>query len=290
MIKLILLRCVGMLPLPIVHLFGVGIGWMFYLVPNRRRSTAKINLALCFPEFGAWRRHTLLRRTLIEFGKTVTETAVLWTCGEPRLRRLVRRVVGEKKLVHAMAQDKGVIFAIPHLGAWELVGLYCSLRYPLSSLYSPLPSPRANQYVRAARERFGSRLVRADTSGVRALYKTLADAKTVAILPDQIPASVGAGVFAPFFGIPTNTTVLLPRLAHKTSAPVMFVYARRLSFGRGYAIHFQPAPSGIHADDVETSATVVNAMVEKCARAVPEQYQWIYKRFRSRRKGERKIY
>ena len=31
-------------------------------------------------------------------------------------------------------------------------------------------------------------------------------------------------------------------------------------------------------------------MVEQCARAIPEQYQWIYKRFRVRPTGEQAFY
>jgi KDO2-lipid IV(A) lauroyltransferase len=41
---------------------------------------------------------------------------------------------------------------------------------------------------------------------------------------------------------------------------------------------------------VDTSATRLNAMVEQCVRALPTQYQWVYKRFRVRPPGERAFY
>jgi KDO2-lipid IV(A) lauroyltransferase len=84
--------------------------------------------------------------------------------------------------------------------------------------------------------------------------------------------------------------VLLSRLALKTGAPVIFGYAERLPHGRGYHLHFLPAPSDINQGDIESSAATVNAMVEKCVRAAPEQYQWVYKRFRVRPHGEKAFY
>jgi len=84
--------------------------------------------------------------------------------------------------------------------------------------------------------------------------------------------------------------VLLSRLAAKTGAPVMFGYAERLPRGRGWHLHFLPAPPEIALADTAASAVVVNAMVEKCVRALPQQYQWVYKRFRVQPAGERAFY
>jgi KDO2-lipid IV(A) lauroyltransferase len=84
--------------------------------------------------------------------------------------------------------------------------------------------------------------------------------------------------------------VLLSRLAAKTGAPVIFAYAERLPRGRGWHLHFLPAPPEIGQGDSEASAAAVNAMVERCVRAAPEQYQWIYKRFRVRPPGEKAFY
>ncbi len=39
--------------------------------------------------------------------------------------------------------------------------------------------------------------------------------------------------------------VLLPRLAARTGATVLFAFAERLPRGEGYRIHFLPAPEGL---------------------------------------------
>ncbi len=284
-----LFRMFAALPLPIAHALGAVLGLLLFAIPNRRRRIADANLRLCFPTLGAAERRRLLQQSLVETGKAFTEVAALWTRGEKRLRRLLHRVSGEDKLRELMKQGKGVIIAAPHLGAWELVGLYCSLNYPMTSLYRPPPMTEMAGIMRHGRERFGARLVPTDAAGVRALYKALERGEMIGILPDQVPASE-SGVFAPFFGVPAATMVLLSRLSIKTGAPVVFAFAERLPFGRGYHLHFLPAPAAINEGDIESSATTVNAMVERSVRMAPTQYHWIYKRFRVRPAGEKDIY
>ncbi|MHB8623144.1 MAG: lysophospholipid acyltransferase family protein [Sulfuricaulis sp.] len=286
----ILFHLLAALPLPVAHTLGALTGWFFLIIPNKRQRTAKINLDLCFPEMSLGARQRLRRRNMIELGKSVTEIGVLWTRNEKNIRRLVRHISGEDKLKKALARKKGVILALPHLGAWEMIGLWGSLNYPMTSMYRPPSISQLGELMRRARERFGARLVSADNTGIRALYKALEHGEMIAILPDQVPSARGAGLFVPFFGIPANTMVLLSRLAIKSGAPVIFSYAERLPHGRGYHLHFLPAPMEINHGSIESSATAVNAMVEDCVRTTPEQYQWIYKRFRGRRVGDMEYY
>jgi KDO2-lipid IV(A) lauroyltransferase len=109
------------------------------------------------------------------------------------------------------------------------------------------------------------------------------------MLPDQDPGQ-GGGVFAPFFGISANSMVLLGRLARKTGAAVFFGYCERLPGTRGYRFHFLPAPAGIDDPDPQVAAAAMNRGVEACVRALPDQYQWSYRRFRNRPPGEAGIY
>jgi KDO2-lipid IV(A) lauroyltransferase len=111
----------------------------------------------------------------------------------------------------------------------------------------------------------------------------------VGLLPDQEPGA-GQGRFAPFFGIPAYTMVLLARLAKKNGSAVFIGYAERLPRGRGYHLHFIPAPEGIAGAPLEEALALMNRGVEACARALPEQYQWSYKRFRTRPEGAASFY
>jgi KDO2-lipid IV(A) lauroyltransferase len=100
----------------------------------------------------------------------------------------------------------------------------------------------------------------------------------IGILPDQQPKA-GEGQFAPFFGTPALTMVLLSRLAQRTGATVLFAFAERLPRGAGFRIHILPAPHGIADDDLPSAVAALNRGVEDCVCMAPAQYQWAYKRY-----------
>lgn len=276
----LLLRLCACLPLSVSHLLGLLLGIVINSYPNSMRETTRTNIRLCFPAYPEDRRRLLVRRSLQETGKTLLESGAMWLWSAPRLLRKVRQVSGIELLEAGIVAGKGVILAMPHLGAWELTNLYCSSRWPITTLYRPLRLHGIDTLVRDARERAGARLVPTDARGVRLLYKALAHDELVAILPDQDPERE-AGVFAPFFAMPTHTMTLLPRLAGKSGACVVFAYAERLPFGRGYHLHFLPAPAGIYERDLSVAAHGLNQGVESCVLQLPEQYQWSYRRFKT---------
>jgi KDO2-lipid IV(A) lauroyltransferase len=280
-----LLRLFALLPLPAAHAIGAFLGWLFWLLPTEARRVTRINLALCLPELDPHQRARLARRSLMETGKTFTETGALWFWAPQRVLDLVREVRGLEHLEAAEGRGRGLIGLTPHLGAWELTSLYYAARQPITCLYRPPRLAELQDLVRRARERMGPRLVPTTPSGIKALYRALARHQAVGILPDQDPGRHG-GVFAPFFGRPAGTMVLIPRLAHKTGAPAVFVFAERLPRGRGYRLVFHPAPAELAAEDPAVGAAALNRGVETCVRALPEQYQWSYKRFKSRPAGE----
>jgi KDO2-lipid IV(A) lauroyltransferase len=280
----------ALLPLRAAHALGAGIGALFGIIPNRRRRTSETNIRLCFPELTGAEQRALARASLIEFAKGFAELGTLWTRDAEELRRLVRDTRGEDAVRAAIAAGKGVIIAAPHHGAWELVGLYCSLLGPMNSMFRTPPMSALGNAMRRARERFGARLVPADASGVRALMKALARGEMIGILPDQVPGDMSGAVFASFFDQPAATMVLLSRLAAKSGAPVFFTFAERLANGQGYRLHFRPGPPAVASADAATAAAAVNEMVEQCVRVAPAQYQWVYKRFRVRPPGEAPVY
>ncbi len=279
------LRFFSLLPLRATHAFGALIGGWAALSSNKLRRITRINVDLCFPEWDERDRARLVRRSLVETGKTFTEAGALWLWSERKMLSLITQVSGEHLVTGALAQGKGMILAVPHLGAWEAVGLYCSAHYPITSLYRPPRMAELDGMIRQARQRLGATLVPTDAGGIRALYKALEKGEMMGVLPDQEPGA-GNGIFAPFFGVPAYTMVLLSRLAMKTKATVVFAYAERLPRGAGYHLHFLATPQAVNEGPLEDSVRCVNTVVEECVRALPEQYQWSYKRFRTRPEGE----
>ena len=124
-------------------------------------------------------------------------------------------------------------------------------------------------------------------AAVRQLFRRLQDGGAVGILPDQQPKA-GDGEFAPFFGVPALTMTLLPRLAARTGAAVLFAYCERLpddGNAPAFALRIEPAPAGLADPDPHAGVAALNAAVERIARRDPAQYQWTYKRYTLRPPG-----
>jgi len=286
-----LLHLFALLPIRTVHSMATWLGQFLAQHPKFRiTQVTRTNIRLCFPHLSNEAQENLVKQSLIETCKAFSELGALWLWRIERVLGLVREVSGEECVQQALEQGKGAILLTPHFGAWELAGLYVLLRYQLTALYRPPKLSGLHDLVSTARGRVGGRMMPTDQSGVRALYKTLRQGKAVGLLPDQVPPDEESGVFAPFFGIPTYTMILVSRLARKTGAKVIFSYVKRLPQGQGFHVHFFPAPVDIAADNLAVACAALNQGVEHCVQSCPEQYQWSYKRFKRRPIGMISVY
>lgn len=272
------LRALSHLPLSLIHLLGVCIGWLMLKLPNKQRRNALINIRLCFPHLDGAQALAFRRRSFLEYGKTYSEIAHLWFRPVRQVLSLVRGVSGGELL--RRDDGRGVIVLSPHLGAWELAGLYLSAQGPTTTFYKP--QPVLDPLIREVRGRAGAELAPTDRQGIRRLVRSLRRGEYVGILPDQEPKVTPGSVFAPFFGVPALTMLLINRLAHKTGARVIFLFAERLPRARGFHLHCLPAPVGIDSEDELTGAAALNRGIENAVNICPEQYLWAYKRFRKR--------
>jgi KDO2-lipid IV(A) lauroyltransferase len=283
------LRAVGILPLPVIHSLGCLLGWTHTLIPNRLRRDTCTNIKLCLPELDQAGQRRLVRKSLVETGKAMLESGALWFRPGQQALQLIRRVEGHELVQTALEQGRGVILATPHLGAWEAAGLYGAATFNMTCLYRPLRIAELEGLVRSARTRLGANYVPATPGGIRSLCKTLEQGGTIAMLPDQEPQS-GAGIFAAFFNRPAWTMTLLARLARRSGAPVVFAWCERLRRGQGYILHFSAAPDEIGSYDLNTATNAMNRALEELVRLCPSQYQWGYRRFRTRPDSKPAIY
>jgi KDO2-lipid IV(A) lauroyltransferase len=276
------LRAFGMLPLSVLYAFGGGLGRILWWREHaRERVHTEVNMRIVHPELDAAARTRLVRACLAETGRAVAEMAAVWGRGARHALQLVREVEGAELFDAALQSGNGLIVAAPHLGCWELLNYWLCARTELAILYAPPRNRVWEAMLVRARGDLEPEQVRADGAGVRRLYKRLAGGGVVGILPDQQPKR-GEGQFAPFFGLDANTMVLLPRIAERTGATVLFAFAERLAAGAGYRIRILPAPDGIADADLRVACTALNRGVEQCVELAFPQYQWVYKRWAER--------
>lgn len=271
-------RALACLPLPLARSLGRLFGRGLYYVPNRSSRIVRINLAKCFPGWSEQQQQQQRRQRLQNLCATGMEMGAVWSRDGDKVIELVQAVEGLELVERAQAAGKGTIILAPHLGNWEVVGLYlmrCSDELKL--MYAPPKNATMGQLILAARQRMGATLVPASRSGVVQLLKALRAGQMVGILPDQVPADE-SGVFAPFFGHPALSMTLMTNLARKTGASIVNAYA--LPHNSGFRIVFSEPDPEIYAADVGQSVAAMNRTVETCVRAHPTFYQWEYKRFK----------
>lgn len=287
-----LARAWSLLPVTLVQRIGNLFGLLADLIPNRERDVAGVNIAACFPDRPPDDQRRLRRDVLTASGALFCEMPAAWFKHLPYWKPRIDRAGFDAHARSVLAAGKGMIVAAPHLGNWEITLIVLAWLSPVTAMYRPPRQPALEPLLMAGREKGGAKLVPATAAGVRAVHASLGRGEIVGILPDQSPkiaAGKGAGIFAPFFGIPAFTMTLISRLARRSGAPVVFVFAERLAGGR-FRIHWCDAPTGVDAVDPGEAATALNAGVEQCVRRRPEQYLWTYKRFAPAPSGQRSLY
>ena len=279
-------RLLARLSLRAVHRLGGWVGWLFCRVPNRQRRNALINIGLCLPHLSREEQLRMRDRNLTQLARTYLEIGYLWLRPLDQVFAQVREVRGAEHL--RRSPGKGLIVLSPHIGAWELAGQHLTRQGPTAIFYKP--QKYLDDLILAARRRNGATLAPITGKGIRVLVQALERGDYVGILPDQEPKADKGAVFAPLFGIPAFTMLLVNRLSRRTGAPVIFMFAERLPESAGFRIHCIPAPEGIDSEDDAVAAAALNRGIEACVRTCPDQYVWSYKRYRRRPKGAPKIY
>jgi KDO2-lipid IV(A) lauroyltransferase len=280
---------IGRLPLRALHAIGELCAYTTRLANAREYRVARRNIQLIGPDASAAEHEQRARAVLRGTWRCAMETLRFWTRSSQRNLRAVRDVHGGELFESALADRRGAIIAAPHYGNWELLNQFLAARTPIAILYLAPDSAVVEGFLRRVRERPGVTAIRADAGGVRRLLRHLHAGGVVGILPDQQP-KLGDGVFAPFFGIDALSMSLLPRLAERSGATVLFAIAERAPDATHFDIHFQRAPEALAGSDLHAAAAAMNAAVETIARRDESQYQWTYKRFSRQPQGKNNPY
>ncbi|KTC17707.1 MULTISPECIES: lysophospholipid acyltransferase [Pseudomonas] len=283
------LRLFAKLPWGAVQRVGAAIGWIMWKVPNSSRNVVRINLAKCFPEMDPAERERLVGRTLMDIGKSFTESACAWIWPAQRSIDLVREVEGLEVLHEALASGKGVVGITSHLGNWEVLNhFYCSQCKPII-FYRPPKLKAVDDLLREQRVQLGNRVAASTKEGILSIIKEVRKGGQVGIPADPEPAE-SAGVFVPFFATKALTSKFVPNMLAGGKAVGVFLHALRLPDGSGFKVILEAAPDAMYSTDVETSAAAMSKVVERYVRAYPSQYMWSMKRFKKRPPGETRWY
>jgi len=268
-------KILSVLPLSLLHGLGAVLGWLVFGVSGvyRRRFLANAHQAGM-----GWRQW---RGAVAQSGKLVAELPRLWLGAAPRCEW-----DNEACVKQAYAARRGIVFLTPHLGCFEIAPQRVAERFgaqygPLTILYRPARQAWLAKVMALARERPGISMVPTNLSGVRQMIRALRAGQAVGLLPDQVPPE-GMGQWAPFFGQPAYTMTLAARLVQQTGAAVILVWGERLSWGRGFRLHFREMTT-VLSPELDAAVVQINQAMEQLIRECPQQYLWGYARYKQPR-------
>jgi KDO2-lipid IV(A) lauroyltransferase len=277
---------VALLPLRLLVPLGSGLGMLVYWLAWERRRVVRTNLRLCFPQMPDRDREKLSRRHFRAFGRTVLEHGILWWGSEARIRSLVA-FEGREHLDREIG--KPLIVLAPHFVGLDMGGIRISSEYDMMSMYSHQKNAALDRILLHGRTRFGESVLVSRQDGLRPVIRGLRKGVAFFYLPDM-DLGPKDSVFVPFFGVPTATVTGLSRLARMTGAKIVPCVTRQLPGTGGYVTRFYPAWENFPGASVVEDTARMNAFIEEVARAMPEQYYWLHKRFKTRPPGQARFY
>jgi KDO2-lipid IV(A) lauroyltransferase len=269
---------------------GSAIGRFGFGFPKLRR-TGERNLELAFPNLPDEERKRLLRGSFENLGRLLAIFSHLGDDSEA-VKAMIS-VEGLEHLATAGAQGKGVILFTGHVGAWELSSFGLSLfGHPLSFLVRRIDNPKIEAMIDRLRSGSGNRTID-KRSAAREMLAILRDGGTLGILVDLNTLDREA-IFVDFFGLPAATTFIVAKLALRTGAAVLPVFAPwdddrkhfRLKVGAPLPIE----RTGDETEDVRRLTQQYTRVVEDYVRRYPDQWLWIHHRWKTRPEGEAQIY
>lgn len=271
-----------LLPRPVCLALGKGLGSLFHQIDRRRRRIALANLQRAFGnDLSDKEKRAIAKNSFRHFGRTVVDILKL-SLGRPERAARLITLEGEKNLVNALKQKKGILMFSAHYGNWEVAPLLISKFTRLNVIARPLDSPRFEKELLKIRSFFRAHVIYKQQAA-RDTLRALGRNEMVAILIDQNVLRREA-VFVDFFGTAAATTPGLATFHLRTHSPLVpvFCYPR----GRGYTLHIGEALSipltGDLKENIRTVTRHCTAVIEDLIRQRPEYWLWFHDRWRSR--------
>ncbi|MBI2769532.1 MAG: lipid A biosynthesis acyltransferase [Burkholderiales bacterium] len=282
---ILFMRFIALLPLPLVRAMGWVLGWVLYVLVVPRRRVVNVNLALCFPQWTTSQRAALVPKLFIRIAQSWLDRGWLWHASPGVVRQRIQ-VVGA---LDEFAGDDPIVMFAPHFvgmdAGWTALTQQVPRRF--TGIYTDQSNKILDAWILEGRNRFSAGRPFGRADGVREIVSALRRGEPMYLLPDM-NFGVEDSVFVPFYGVQAATMPSLSRFARLGRAKVVPVVTRMTP--GGYEVRVLPAWADFPTDDAVADTALMNRRLQEYIDAMPEQYYWVHKRFKSRPEGEPGVY
>ena len=263
------------------------LGDFAYLLDREHRETATRNLAQVFggaPDDPGHR--ATARKVFRNFARVGMEFSMLPKLIERRGLDGLVEVTGREHVEAALAGGKGVLIWSAHLGNWEVVAaLGEPLGMVLHTVGREMDNPRIDRLLTEHRSRY-ARSVIPKEGGLPRIVRALRRGNCVAMLLDQHAGR--SGIDVDFLGRPASTFRAAAELSVRFGLPMLGGYGIRVDDAPRFRLEFQPPiwpdENAPREDEVRRLTQLVSDSIGDVVRRYPEQWNWLHRRWRSKKK------
>ena len=257
----------------------------YYLVPSERKKTINHLKMIYGDKYHNRQLKKMAKEIFFNLGRNMVDAFRISSLNEHNIDNYVN-AHGLEKIDQALAKGKGLLAITGHIGNWELLGAYLSIKgYALNVIGAPIYDKRLDEMVVKNRNCSGIHYI-ARGSATREILRALKRKEMIGLLIDQDSKRID-GVFVDFLGQEAYTAVGPVVLAMKTGAPLVPI-----------GIHIRKDNTHLVevGDEIELKITgnyerdrIFNTL--QCSKAIeqfivkyPTQWVWMHKRWKTKRK------
>jgi len=278
-------KLMAKLPLKAILKFGGFLGYLTWIIPNKRKKIAARNIELCFPELSAKKQRTLQKKNLISTGIGFAEMVVAyWSKTDKFINRF--EFEGLDIVEKALERNKGCILLSCHLHSMELAtrAINSRLKQPAFILGRQHNNKVFEAHIDIARRAHCEKTI--DKKDLRTVLKAFKNNRCIYYIPDQ-NFSYNCE-YIDFFKLPAATVLAPVKIARASKTAVVPWFCFRDN--NRWKIQFLKPLDYFYSDEIKQNLQQMNQLFEHQIRKHPEQYLWVHRRFKNHPKGKNYLY
>lgn len=273
-----------LIPYSYQRTLGSALGIIVFKLLPRERNRAIKNITAAMPSLqrGSGRLHVeetpynIARKVFANLGISCIELIKLYYGKGDRIIDSVS-ISGIENYRKAQSLGKGVILISGHCGNWELMGMaVCRHLAKLSVVAKKQPNSLFNGIIEKLRNRYGSSVIY-NRGAAKTIFLTLRKKEIVGIIIDQVVAP-SEGELVEFLDRPAWMTTAPPAIAEKTGSPIVPFFIHRENGGHRVIIS-EPIYPEQFSNTTEITQKL-NAEIEEYIRNHPDEWLWMYNRWK----------
>lgn len=273
---------VNVLPYRLALMVGWKWAWLaFYVLRFRRAETDRRIQEVFGDRFSPQERRRIAWLSLRNVMFTAVDIMRTPFISQERLDRISDYGQAIECLMEHHKTGRGGVFALPHMGAWELPGRAMTLRgIPFFSVAGKQRNPLFDHYLNTTREKSGMPILMRGASTLKDIIRRLKAGQMLAILPDVRMRTEAVRVR--FLGKEANIGGGMAMFARHADVPIFPVIVTRVGWTKHVAKIYAPVwsdPALDKAADIAQMSQRVMDIASEAIMARPEQWFWYNKRW-----------